>query len=310
MYAPGRLATSLRRNRNGEFEPVPAYEAAAEIAERLGDVIGSNGPDAIGLFMGTQHNFATLTGPMVRGWFRGLGSHKLFSTMTIDQSAKWIVRERMGQYLGGRQKFHDSDVWILAGTNPLVSVNGGDGDGALMANPSASLRAARDRGLELIVIDPRRTETASRADLHLQTRPGFDAVIFAGILNVILTEELHDREFCDRYVDGLDELAKAVSGVTPDLVERVCDVPSADLVTAARMFGRASSGMVSTGTGVCMGPDSNVAEHLAACLNAVCGRFAREGDSVEDRSALSRSVTPRAEVARPDVVGSPDFTAA
>lgn len=300
LHGPDRLTSSRRRTAAGEHEPVDADTAMAEVAARLTGIVEEHGPDAVGLFIGTQHNFATLTPFMARAWFRGLGSRKLFSTMTLDQSAKWLVKSRMGVYAGGPQSLDEADVWLLAGTNPLVSVNGGDGDGALVTNPSANLKAARDRGMRLIVVDPRRTETAARADLHLRPRPGHDALLFAGLLRVILGEGLHDRDFCDRHVEGLDDLRAAVAEATPDRVARVCDVSVEELVRAARMFAAAERGMVSTGTGVCMGPHSNIAEHLAACLNAVCGRYLREGEPVPGRGVLMGEGPARAEVVPAD----------
>ncbi|CRK53991.1 putative oxidoreductase [Rhodococcus sp. RD6.2] len=299
VHGPDRLTTSMRRTPDGSHEPVPVSRAVTEIAARLRTVVDRHGPDAVALFMGTQQNFAALTPPMVRAWFKGTGSHKLFSTMTIDQSAKWVVAERMGTYLGGRQRFEDADVWLLAGTNPVVSGNGGDGDGAVVQNPSVTLRAARERGLQLIVVDPRRTETAALADVHLAPRPGTDAVLFAGLLHVVLTEGLHDDEFCRRYTADLDLLVDAVSVVTPAVVQRVCGV-SADLLRhAARVFAGGRRGMATSGTGLCMGPHSNLAEHLVAALNVVCGRYLREGERADDRAVLTRYVPARAEVAPP-----------
>ncbi|TSD45384.1 molybdopterin-dependent oxidoreductase [Rhodococcus sp. KBS0724] len=297
---PDRLTSSLRRTDTGTHVPVSVPEAVTDIAARLKAVVDEHGPESVAMFMGTQQNFAALTPPMARAWFRGTGSHKLFSTMTIDQSAKWVVQERMGTYLGGRQRFETADVWLLAGTNTLVSANGGDGDGAVVQNPSVTLREARERGLRLIVVDPRRTETAARADLHLAPRPGTDAVLFAGMLNLVLSEELYDHDFCRQYAGDLPELAAAVAGATPQMVERVCSVPEDHVRTAARMFASASRGMATTGTGVCMGPHSNLAEHLVAALNVVCGRYLREGEPVDDRSALGRSVPARAEVSPPE----------
>ena len=247
-----------------------------------------------------SQTFATLTRPFLQSWMKSLGSHKYFSTMTIDQSAKWIVPLRMGAYLGGGQRFEDADVWMFAGTNPLVSVNAGNFDAPLVNDPSARLRDAQRRGLKLVVIDPRRTETAARADLHLQPLPGHDALVFAGLLNVIFSEDLHDEQFCADHVDGVGALRDAVAEVTPELVERCADVPAADLVQAARMFGGARRGMLNTGTGVCMGPNSNVAEHLATALNVVCGRYLRAGEPVGLPAMLKPETAARAEVEPPD----------
>jgi anaerobic selenocysteine-containing dehydrogenase len=299
VHGPDRLTTSMRRTGAGTHEPVPVARATADIADRLRTIVDRHGPDAVALFMGTQQNFAALTPPMARAWFRGTGSHKLFSTMTIDQSAKWVVAERMGTYLGGRQRFEDADVWLLAGTNPVVSANGGDGDGAVVQNPSVTLRAARERGLRLIVVDPRHTETAALADVHLAPRPGTDAVLYAGLLHVVLTEQLHDTDFCRRYTADLPGLADAVADVTPTVVHRICGVPADRVRAAAQVFAGGSRGMATSGTGLCMGPHSNLAEHLLAALNVVCGRYLREGERADDRAVLTRHAPARAEVAPP-----------
>jgi anaerobic selenocysteine-containing dehydrogenase len=304
---PQRLRQSQRRSPEGTLVPIEVDVAIAEIAAQLTAIIAEHGVDSVAVFQGTQSTFASLTRPFLQAWMSALGSHKYFSTMTIDQSAKWIVPLRMGEYLGGRQRFEDSDVWMLAGTNPMVSLNAGNWDGPLVNDPSARLRAARARGLQLIVIDPRRTETAARADLHLQPRPGHDALVFAGLLNVIFSENLYDVAFCAQFADQVDDLREMIAGVTPALVERCANVPADDLIRAARIFATASRGMVSTGTGVCMGPNSNVAEHLAICLNVVCGRYLRVGEATGMPSVLAPLGDPRAEVSPPDRTWDRDF---
>ncbi|WP_242123862.1 molybdopterin-dependent oxidoreductase [Sphingobium sp. Sx8-8] len=299
LAGPSRLTQSLKKQPDGSFAPIDPLVAAAEIGARLTEIIGESGAESAGMFRGTQQAFNSLTRSIAAAWWKGVGSHKIFSTMTIDQSAKWVVSGRMGDYMGGRQGFDDADVWMLAGTNPLISVNGGTADGVLMHNPSASLRAARERGLKLIVIDPRRTETAYQADIHLMPVPGHDALIFAGILNIILSEGLHDREFCDRFADGVEALADAVASATPQRVEAVTGIPAGQLLEAARLFAKGPRGMVSTGTGVCMGPDSNVAEHLATCINVVCGRYRREGEPAFGPAVMMPDLPARAEVSPP-----------
>ena len=300
LAAPDRLTHSLVQRVPGLRTPIDLAQAAGEIGAKLQAIIARHGPDAVGIFLGTQGIFATLTKPIAQSWFAGTGSHKQFSTMTIDQSAKWVAAGRIGKYLGGHQSFSDFDVWIFAGTNPLISVNGGAGDGVLMQNPYVALTEARAGGLKLIVIDPRRTETAYNADLHIRPRPGHDALIFAGLLNIILSERLHDQAFCDRYVHGLSTLTRAVGDATPERVALAAGIDAEDLLAAARLFARGPRGMVFAGTGVCMGPHSNLAEHLATCLNIICGRYLREGELASSNAVLGPDVVPRAEVAPPD----------
>ncbi|OZE93160.1 molybdopterin oxidoreductase [Rhodococcus sp. 14-2686-1-2] len=298
-HGEGRLRISQRRTRHGRYIDIDWRTAVSEISTKLSSIVQEHGPEAVALFMGTQQNFSALTPNFARAWFKGTGSHKLFSTMTIDQSAKWVVQERMGVYTGGRQRIESSDVWLLAGTNPLVSANGGDGDGAVVHSPSISLREAVDRGTVLIVVDPRLTETAARADIHLAPRPGTDAILFAGLLHVVFVESLQDDEFCDAWVGDLRALVKAVEPVTPALVEDRCGIPAQKVKDAARVFAKARRGMATSGTGVCMGSHSNLTEHLVAALNVVCGRYLREGEIADARSVIARHVPARAEVRPP-----------
>jgi anaerobic selenocysteine-containing dehydrogenase len=299
-HDPGRLLTSLARGADGELHPIAVETALDEIAERLDAIRSEHGADAIAMFLGTQNNYTALTGPLARAWFTALGSPKLFSTMTIDQSAKWIVPLRMGQYLGGAQSFRESDVWLLSGNNPLVSMQGGTLYCEFPTNdPVRRWREAKARGLQLIVIDPRRTEIARYADIHLQPLPGRDAVLYAGLLHVLFADGLIDQEFCDRFVADLDALRAAVAPVTPEFVAARAGVPAEQLVAAARMFGRGSRGMATGSTGPDMGPHSNLAQHLLDALNVVCGRYLREGETVPCPSVISPRPPARAQVEPP-----------
>ena len=93
-----------------------------EISARLREIVAEDGPRAVAVYVGTQGLTPTLGDPLARSFIAALESPCLFSTMTIDQSAKWIAPARMGTFGGGPQSFEDADVWLLCGTNPLVSV--------------------------------------------------------------------------------------------------------------------------------------------------------------------------------------------
>jgi anaerobic selenocysteine-containing dehydrogenase len=300
LAGEGRLRTSMRRNDAGELEPVDVDVAIEEIATRLKEIIAEHGVDAVAFFAGTQSAMASLTGPFADRFARGLGTHKTFSTMTIDQSAKWVADGRIGMWAGGRQRFTGADVWMLVGTNPVVSLQGGDFTGFPIHDPVRRLQEEQARGMKLIVVDPRRTEVASRADIHLQLRPGTDVFLFAGVLQVILAEELHDAAFCDRWVEGVDELRAVVAPFTPAAVAVACGVDADDIVAAARTFAGARHGMAHSGTGPDMGPRANLAEHLIRCLNVVCGRYALAGDLQATGGVLGSGRPPTAHAIAPD----------
>jgi anaerobic selenocysteine-containing dehydrogenase len=277
-HAPDRFLGSQRRGSDGELEPAELGLVVEEVAERLRTIVDEHGPDAVAFFVGTQSYTSTLTFPFATAWQRALGTHKYFSTNTVDQSAKFVAAERLGSWRGGRQRFEDSDVWLLAGSNPLVSMQGGEVSGFPVHGGPRRLREAQAAGMTFIVVDPRRTETAARADLHVRPVPGTDAMLYAGLLREILERGWQDADFCARFVDGLDDLRLAVAPATPDRVAAVTGVPVEQLAAAAHAFGTATQGMATSGTGANMGPESNLAEHLLQALNVVCGRFPRAGD--------------------------------
>lgn len=289
-----RLLHPLKRTSDGALRRIALEDAIGEIAEALGRIVDRDGPAALAAFRGTINVFSAASSQMVSDFLSAFGSSGFYSTMTIDQSAKWVTAERLGIWGGGGQAFANADVWLWAGINPLVSLSN------LSNNPALALKEAKARGLKLIVIDPRRTETARHADLFLQPRPGEDVAIAAGLLHIVLANGWHDHEFCERYVEGLDELRAAVAPVTPDRVAAQAGIDTDGLRLAARMFARdGRRGMARAGTGVCMAPHSNLADHLYECLNVVCGRYLREGEAVPNPGVLGPAYPIRAEVIGP-----------
>lgn len=297
-HGAGRLRSSLRRNDTGKFDPLPAETALGEIATKLAGIIAAHGPHSIAFFNGTQGLFSALNRPFIYAFAAALGTPRIFGTMTIDQSAKWITEGRLGSFSAGYQPFESADVWMLIGCNPLVTMMGGNGfSGFPSNNPLKALKEAKARGMKLIVIDPRRTETARHADIFLQPRPGEDAALVAGLLHIILANEWHDAAFCARHIENFTELRVALSAFTPERVAARVDVSPEQLLRTARVFALESkAGMAGSGTGPNMGPNSNLTEHLIQTMNAVCGRYPRAGDRVVNPGVLS---PPRARYAEP-----------
>ena len=297
-HSETRLTRALERQPDGSFRQIDTEVALDRIALRMGAIRERHGPDAIGTFRGTQHYTNSTAFHMLTAFIRALGTRSRYSTMTIDQSAKWVAEQRLGNWAAGRQRFEDADVWMFVGYNPLLSVLGNNGFTVL--NPTRRLKAAKAAGMKVIVVDPRRTETAHFADVHLQLLPGEDPTLMAGLLHIILERGWQDVSFCAEHVDGLDQLRQAVSPFTPAYVSARAGVDEKDLLDAARLFALESRrGIAVSGTGPDMAPRSNLAEHLIEALNVVCGRFIRAGEQVQNPGAMSRSRAVRAEVVAP-----------
>jgi len=299
--SPERLLHPLKRRPDGSFERIALAQALDEIAAGLRTLIAESGPDAVAGFRGTMNYSNLVANHMLPSWLRSLGSSSFFSTMTVDQSAKWVTFERLGGWAGGRDPFESSDVLMFVGANPLVSLSTFNFD---LQHPVRRLRDAQARGMKLVVIDPRRSETARHADVFLQPLPGEDVTVVAGLLHLIFANGWYDREFCARHVAGVDRLAAAVAAFTPEHVCARAGLQRVDLEAAAQLFARplpdrAKRGSAASGTGANMGPHSNLAEHLVECLNVVCGRYAREGDPVANPGVLGPRRPRRAQVIAP-----------
>lgn len=295
--SPERLLHPLKRQPDGRFARIALEEALDEIAERLRTLLARGEPDCIAAFRGTLNYSNVVANQMLPDWLRALGSRSFFSTMTIDQSAKWVTADRLGRWAAGPDPYEHAEVLLLVGTNPLVSLSTFN---CVLQDPPRALKAFKERGGKLIVVDPRRTETARHADVFLQPLPGEDPTLIAGLLHLILSHEWHDAEFCGRHVNGLEQLRATVAPFTPEYVARRAGVTEADLRSAAEMFARtARRGTAASGTGPDMAPHSNLSEHLIQCLNVICGRFARAGDRVQNPGVIGGHAVPRAEVIPP-----------
>ena len=297
-HAPDRLRNPLQRSDDGSFVEVTSKNALDDIAHRVQAIIAAHGPRAVATYTGTGAFQNSISMPVTQAFHSGIGSPSFYTSITIDQPAHLTSRLRMGAWEAGWQNFRDADVLLAIGYNPLVSSYAPAG-GLQGTNPFVRLRRAKERGMKLIVIDPRRSELASFADLWLPVKPGEDPTLLAGLINVILQENLHDKDFCDRWVDQLDDLRSAVAPFNPEMVATRGEVEAADVLTAARMFAAGPRGTAGTGTGPNMAAHSTLMEHLALTLNAICGRVNREGDVLESGNFLYPGDTRRAQVIAP-----------
>lgn len=290
---PRRLLHSQKRQADGTYVAVDAERAMDEIAAQLRHLIDTHGPRSVALYLGTNGLPYPASALMANAFIRAIESPMFFTANTIDQPGKQIALAAHGHWLGGDVDFHEADSWMLIGTNPIVS----KAIGIPGQNPAQNLKAALARGMKLIVIDPRRSQTAARAAIHIQPRPGEDVAILAGIINVIIREDLCDRRFLDENVDGFDELAEAVAAFTPEYVAERADIPEQQLTDAARLFATYGTrpGMVNAGTGANFAMHGNLLEYLCLCLTTICGRWQRAGQRVTRPNTLMPAFTAKAQ---------------
>ena len=292
---PDRLLHSQRRRADGSHEPIGSQQAVDEVAARIQQILDRHGPRSIAMYTGTFSFPYPAATPLANAWFDAIGSNMRFTSATIDQPGKMIAPRLHGAWAAGAQPFTGADTWLLVGANPTVSKS----IGIPSYNPAWYLNDAVKHGMKLIVIDPRRSEAAKQAAVHLQPRPGEDPTILAGMLRLILDEELGDARFVAENAVGCDALRKQVEPFTPEYVERRADIPRDQLVLATRTWAGAERGGANAGTGPNMSPRGNLTEYLLLCLTTLCGRYMREGETLPNPGALLPAVTARAQPIAP-----------
>jgi len=290
---PGRLLRSLRRSRDG-FEPIAVATAMDEIAARLSEILGRHGPRSIATYYGTQLQNVP-AGPLMRAFSAAIGSDMKFAASSLDKPGRSIAWAMLGKWQAPPQGFSAPDAVMMLGINPFVNGLGGIPAG----HPGRWLSERLGSGMELIVIDPRRSDIAKRATLFLQPRPGHDIPILAAMLNVILSERLHDERFTTENVRNLDALRGAVRAFEPRQVAARSGLEAADLERAARVFARAGRGYVVAGTGPHMAGHGTLLEYLGLCLDTACGHWMRAGEVVPNVGVFSPPAVPRAQADDP-----------
>ena len=297
---PNRLLKCLTRQADGAFKEIASGAALDQIALKVQEVLARHGPRAIATYNGTGQVSHPAGLPIVGAWRRAIGTRMAFSAASIDKPAEYTSVAMHGNWHAGMQTFETSDTWIVVGANPVIAKS----NGGPLNNPGVRLKEAVERGMKMIVIDPRRSETARRAHVHLQARPGQDAVLLAGIIRIVIEEDMHDAAFVQANAEGFEALRQAVSVFTPEFVAERADVPVEQLLLAARTFGQGKRGGVVCSTGPSFSTHSNLTYYLALCLTTLCGRWTHEGDLAPQPNVLLPAFTTRAQPYAPYPVQS------
>jgi assimilatory nitrate reductase catalytic subunit len=233
-----RLLHPEYRARRGEARARIGWEAAIEVAaQRFAEVIAEHGPNAVAFYISGQ--LLTEDYYVFNKAMKGL-----IGSNNVDTNSRLCMSSAVAAYkatLGADappccyEDFDHADTILIAGANPA------------WAHPVAFRRIeaakARRPEMKIIVIDPRRTDTAAVADLHLPIRSGTDVWLLDAMLNVLVREGWVDAAWIAAHTEGFDALRAHVRGVTPAVAAAVCGVPAADIVTAARWWGAAPAAL-------------------------------------------------------------------
>lgn len=289
---PDRLRTPMRRTDSG-FVPIGWDEALDLAAERLSAIRDAGGNDAIALYRGnpTVHDAQSLLYWNVLQ--RAIPTKSQFSAGSLDTWPRWV---QAGLMYGGFLHTPIPDLGrceylLVLGANPVVS------NGSLMTAPDVKrrLRELRARGGRLVVVDPRRSETAEIADLHVPIRPGGDAAFVLALVQVLFAEGRVDLGVCRDLVHDLPRVRECVARYSPERVAAACGIRPETIRRIAREFAGARTAAAYGRMGASVQRFGTLAHWAIDLLNIVTGNLDREGGVLFARPAVSLAfVGPKA----------------
>ncbi len=271
---PDRLRHPVRRTAGG-WQRITWDEAIRETADRLAEARAEHGRDAVGIYLGNPsvHNMGTLLGAPL--FMQAVGSKNRFDANSLDANPKLFACLLM---YGDPTAIPIPDVdrtdyLLVLGANPAAS------NGSLMTlgDVRGRLKGIRERGGKMVVIDPRRTETAAWADEHHFIRPGGDAALLLGMLHTVLFEGKVDAAAVGRVADGLDALRRHVEGFAPERVAGAVGIEAGTIRRIAREFAAARTAVAYGRVGTTLNEFGPMASWLVDALNVVTGNFDRPG---------------------------------
>jgi anaerobic selenocysteine-containing dehydrogenase len=280
---PDRLRTPVKRTDSG-WQDISWTQAFDEVADGLKHIQQQHGSNSVAIYLGnpTVHNFdAMIYGPM---FFRTLKTANRFSATSVDQLPEQLVSLLMfghGLLIPlpdlDRTGFH-----IIFGANPVVS------NGSMMTAPGVGkrLKAIRERGGKLVVIDPRRTETAAIADQHLFIRPGSDVWMLLAMLHVVFNEKLQKLAAVAGFTRGLETIEQLVQDYSPEQVTAVTGVSPVDLRILVRDFCATPGASCYGRIGVSTQRYGTLTQWLITVFNIVTGNLDIPGGTMFSKPAF------------------------
>ncbi len=263
-----RLLYPMRRDESGRYAPISWETAVSEIAEKLRAIRDTHGGDKI-FYYGGGGQGNHLPGAYARTTLQSLGVRYRSNALAQEKTGEFWVADRMfGGYNHG--DFEHAEVIIFLGKNPWQSHG--------FHRARAAIRAmAKDPQRTLIVIDPKRTETADLADTHLQVKPGRDAWLLAAMVATIVQEELSDEAWLQQHARGIEEVKDVFQSLDISDCASKSGIDEARIRSTARIIAKAESVACFEDLGVQMNRHSTLVSYLQRLLWMLGGNFAKPG---------------------------------
>ena len=272
VHHPGRLRHPLRRHGAkgvgmSAFSPITWKDALDEVAEALTRAAQRHGPATV-----WPYYYAGTMGLVQRDGIERLrhvmGYSRQHSTICITLvDAGWIAGTGAKRGLDPRE-MGESDLVVVWGGNPVsTQVN-------VMHHIA---RAKRERGAKLVVVDPYRTGTAEKADMHLMPRPGTDGALACAVMHVLFAEGYADRDYLAAYTDVPEALERHLATRTPEWAARITGIPAERIAEFARLYGGTRRTFVRIGYGLSRSRNGAANVHAVSCLPAVTGAWRQRG---------------------------------
>ncbi|MDX1669215.1 MAG: molybdopterin-dependent oxidoreductase, partial [Limnobacter sp.] len=280
---PDRLTKPVRKV-DGQWKEIEWGEAIGLVCNELDKVQQDHGNNAIGVYQGNPnvHNWGMMTHSA--NFLGLLKTRNRFSATSVDQ----LPMQLMAYWMFGHQLLITSpdidhtDYFLMLGANPLAS------NGSLMTVPDVAkrIKALQDRGGKLVVVDPRKTETAQVATEYWPMRPSGDAAFIFALINTIVQEGLTRLDRLEDMTHGLDEALASIAEVTPELAYKVSGIEPDDIRQIARDFAQAEKAVAYGRMGACTQRYGTLAQWGIQLLNLVTGNTDSVGGSLVARPAL------------------------
>jgi anaerobic selenocysteine-containing dehydrogenase len=283
---PDRLRYPMRKI-NDAWVQISWEEAISYTAEKLVDIQAKNGPNALGIYQGnpTVHNVGSLL--FSGGLVRTLKTHNRYSATSLDQLPHHLAADFMfgHMFLIPVPDIKRTDFWLILGGNPMVS------NGSLMTAPDVAgkLKAIQARGGKVVVVDPRKTLTAKKADQHLFIRPGTDIWLLLAMLQHTLFTKKVSLARAESFVrtEQLTAIKATLKDYTPAMAAEMTGIPEATISQLTEAF-------LAAPTAICYGRlGVSVTEHGSLChwainlLNILSGNFASPGGVIFTNPAIN-----------------------